>query len=72
MKIENELENIIHFPVDVRIINNAPLSFQYNVIKTSIVIVDKDKIFRNDFEGLVFKKYFDFVHLRNEYLREII
>jgi hypothetical protein len=35
------------------------------------VIVDNNKSLRSDFEGLVYKKYFDFEHLRNEYLREI-
>ena len=72
MELENELEDILHIPVDIRIINNAPLSFQYNVLKTGKVIVDGDKTLRADFEGLIFKKYFDFVHLRNEYLRETL
>jgi hypothetical protein len=34
-----------------------------------MVIIDRDKTFRSDFEGLTIKKYFDFVHLRNEYLK---
>ena len=72
LELENELESILHIPIDVRIINYAPLSFQYNVIKTGILIVDNDTDFRVDFEGLTLKKYFDFVHLRNEYLREIV
>jgi predicted nucleotidyltransferase len=72
LETENELEDTIHIPVDVRIINNAPLSFVYNILKSGIVIVDKDKSLRADFEGLTYKKYFDFQHLRREYLREII
>lgn len=71
LELEEELENILHIPVDVRTINNAPLAFQYNVIKTGIIIIDNDINLRSDFEGLTFKKYFDFIHLRNEYLREI-
>jgi hypothetical protein len=47
------------------------VSFVYNVLKGGFVIVDNDKSLRCDFEGLVYKKYFDFQHLRNEYLREI-
>lgn len=72
LETENELEDTIRIPVDVRIINNAPLSFIYNILKSGIVIVDKDKSLRADFEGLIYKKYFDFQHLRREYLREII
>jgi predicted nucleotidyltransferase len=70
--IERELEDTIKIPVDVRIINHAPLSFIYHVLKTGVVIVDKDKSTRSDFEGLIYKKYFDFQYVRREYLREII
>ncbi len=72
LKIERELGDILHIPVDVRIINNAPPSFVYNVLKSGTVIVDNNESLRTDFEALVIKKYFDFKHLRNEYLREII
>ncbi len=72
LKLEREIENIAHVPVDVRIINHAPLSFIYSILKNRIVIVDNNKSLRADFEGLVYKKYFDFRYLRDEYLREII
>lgn len=72
LEIERELGDILHIPVDVRIINSAPPSFVYNILKSGSVIVDNDESLRTDFEVLVFKKYFDFKHLRNEYLREII
>jgi predicted nucleotidyltransferase len=68
---ERELENTVKIPVDVRIINHAPLSFIYHVVKSGFVIVDKNTSIRSDFEGLIFKKYFDFQYVRREYLREI-
>ena len=71
IKVERELEGLMHVPVDVRVLNNAPLSFVYNVLKAGVVALDRDPNLRADFEGLVFKKYFDFRHLRSEYLREI-
>jgi len=71
LEIERELGDVLHFPVDVRIINSTPLPFTYNVLKSGTVILDKDKSLRADFEGLIFKKYFDYQHLRDEYLREI-
>jgi predicted nucleotidyltransferase len=71
LDIERELEDLIHMPVDVRILNRAPISFAYHVIKGGIVIVDKNRDLRADFEGLTYKKYFDFRHLRIEYLREV-
>lgn len=72
LEIEKELENLIHVTVDVRILNKAPISFVYHVIRTGTVIVDKNRDLKADFEGLIYKKYFDFQHLRNEYLREVI
>jgi predicted nucleotidyltransferase len=72
LMLEGEVGDAIHTPVDIRIINHAPPSFVYNILKGGIVIVDANKPLRSDLEGLVYKKYFDFQHLRNEYLREII
>ncbi len=70
LKMEDKLETLFHIPFDVRILNGAPLPFQYNVLKSGFVILDKNKLLRSDFESLTLKKYFDYVHLRNEYLRE--
>ena len=72
LDIERDIENALRMQVDVRIINNAPLSFIYNVLKNKILAVDRDKAFRADFEGLIYKEYFDYLHLRKEYLREIL
>lgn len=72
LEMERDIENCVHIPTDVRIINNAPLSFIFNILKDGKVIIDHDSNLRADFEGIVYKKYFDFEHLRNEYLREIL
>ncbi len=72
LMLEREMTEATRIPVDVRILNKAPVPFVYNVLKGGIVIVDKNKSLRSDFEGLIYKKYFDFQHLRNEYLREIV
>lgn len=67
-----ELEDMLRIPFDVRILNGAPPTFLYHVIKDGVVIIDRDSSARADFEGLILKKYFDFQHLRREYLREIV
>ena len=36
--LENELESELKIPVDVRIINDAPISFVYNVLNDKILI----------------------------------
>lgn len=69
--LENELEKVARFPVDIRILNSAPLSFCQNVIRHGKVILDKDPTFRSDFEGKTLKQYFDFSHFRRQYLAEV-
>lgn len=71
LNIENLLEKEIKLPVDVRVLNGAPLSFQQNVIRKGLLIVDKDPNRRAAFEGNVRKKYFDFSRFRRRYLKEI-
>ena len=70
--LENQLEKLIHYRIDVRILNRAPISFSQNVIRSGILIVDRDPNLRADFEGIVLKKYFDFSRLRAQYLSEVI
>ncbi len=72
LELESELEDIIRIPADVRIINNAPISFVYNILRNKSVILDNNIDLRSDFEGIVLKKYFDFQYFRKEYLREIV
>lgn len=69
--LERELEEYLHIPADVRILNCAPLSFVFNVIKTGSLVADRNSLLRSEFEGLTLKKYFDYSHLRDEYLKEI-
>jgi len=57
---------------DVRILNGAPLSFRHEVIKSGRLILTKDEESRIDFETLTFSHYFDFVPLRDRYLREVL
>ena len=72
LTLEGELEKALGLPVDVRTINSAPLTFVCNVLRHKIVIVERDRLFRTDYECLIFKKYADFAYLRKEYLREVI
>jgi len=69
---EGKLQSICHFPVDIRIVNRAPLSFVYQVIKSGTRIVDRDPSLRAEFEGLIIKKYLDFSYYRRQYLKEVI
>ncbi|MBM4401271.1 MAG: nucleotidyltransferase domain-containing protein [Crenarchaeota archaeon] len=71
LALENQLEKIVKFPVDVRILNKAPLAFSQNVFRTGRVILDRDPNFRADFQGKILKQYFDFAPFRRRYLQEV-
>jgi len=71
LELESALQSLARFPVDLRVINFAPPSFVYNIIKESILIVDKEPNMRADFEGITCKKYFDFAAYRKRYLKEV-
>ncbi len=71
LELENRLEKIVRYPVDVRIINQAPLSFCQNVIRHGKAIVDRDPNLRADFENRILKQYFDFFPYRKRYLQEV-
>jgi predicted nucleotidyltransferase len=71
-ELENRLEKICGHPVDVRVLNRAPLSFCQNVISHGKVILDRDPNHRADFEGNIRKQYFDFSRFRKLYLREAV
>ena len=71
-ELEINLEKRVKFETDVRVLNNAPLSFLQNVIRNCLVIVDNEPNRRADFESYVMKKYFDFARFRRRYLSEVI
>ncbi len=61
------------YPVDVRVLNTAPLSFRYHVIKEGIrALVKRDSEARTAFEEATLAHYFDFAPYRAQYLKETL
>ena len=71
LDLENQLERIVKYPVDVRVLNRAPLSFCQNVIRHKKVILDRKPNLRADFEGQILKQYFDVAYFQRRYLQEV-
>ena len=71
LNLENRLENLIKYPIDIRILNRAPISFSQNVFRTGRVIIDKNPNLRADFQARVLKQYFDFSPFQQKYLQEV-
>ena len=72
INLENRLERIFKYPVDVRVLNRAPLSFCQNVIRHRKVILDRKPNLRADFEGQILKQYFDVAYFQRRYLQEVL
>lgn len=71
--LEQRLADILNeYAIDVRVLNNAPISFKYQVIKNSSPIYVYDEDAMVDFEVLTYSMYFDFAALRKEYLKEVL
>jgi predicted nucleotidyltransferase len=73
LEMEAELsKEVKKYPLEVRVLNQAPLSFRYNVIKHGepIVVVDDD--LRCDFMEATLSQYFDFAPFRERYLKEVL
>ena len=71
LNLEFEIEKRVQYPIDARILNGAPNTFVYNVIRTGKLIVDRDPDYRADFNGQMLKAYFDFACFRRRYLKDI-
>lgn len=77
LQYELQMESLLNkavgkFAYDVRILNGAPLSFRYEVIKNGKLIMTKDEESRIDFETSTFNNYFDFAPFRDSYLKEVL
>ncbi|HPY60581.1 MAG TPA: nucleotidyltransferase domain-containing protein [Methanospirillum sp.] len=71
-KLERELSNLTHFPVDVRVLNNAPIRFVYQVLKKQNIILCKDISAFSSFESEILKEYLDYAYYLNKYRREVL
>ncbi len=65
--VEREIEDIVGYPVDVRFLNNAPLSFRFNVIKNGFLLFSKNEQISSDYESLSMNEYYDFNYFMKSY-----
>jgi len=71
-EIERELSNFINLPVDVRILNNAPVRFVYQVLRQQHIIFCKDPKAFAAFESDIIQEYLDYSYYLNRYRREVL
>lgn len=71
MQVAVELTQALHFPVDVRVLNRAPLGFQHSVVQGELLLVrDGDRL--ADYIEDVARRYTEFAQLGHAYLVEVL
>lgn len=60
-----ELSRKTRYPVEVIVLNKAPVSFQLSVLKKGTLLVSKSEDIRTDFIDDVGRRYREYSHFRN-------
>jgi predicted nucleotidyltransferase len=66
-----KIEKFLRFPVDVKILNFAPLSFRYHVTKGNLIL-SRDEAVREEYICHTWSEYFDFQPVARIYLQEAL
>jgi hypothetical protein len=64
-----ELQDKVKMPVDIRVLNDAPLAFRYHAIRGRLLMV-RDPELLDEYRARIWDDYFDFVPFARQYLRE--
>ncbi|MDN7025444.1 nucleotidyltransferase domain-containing protein [Methanoculleus sp. FWC-SCC1] len=70
--LELDLGEIAGVPIDVRVLNAAPLPFAYSVLQSGEVLVSRDERVRCEFVCRIYAEYHDFAYYRKRYRREAL
>lgn len=72
IKMSSDLEIASGYPVDFKVINYAPIGFQFSVINEGILLYERDRNLRLDFVEDVGMKYMDYHEFSKSYFRELM
>ncbi len=65
-----ELEKELHLPMDVKVLNYAPLSFRYEVTKGEVIFSRNEEV-RFTFLELTWHRYLDFAPVEKQFMIDI-
>ncbi|CAD5243325.1 type VII toxin-antitoxin system MntA family adenylyltransferase antitoxin [Thermococcus camini] len=71
MELEDELSGLTGFPLDVRLLNDAPVEFRFHVIGGELLF-SRDERARCDFEERTMREYHDYSRYLEMYRREAL
>jgi predicted nucleotidyltransferase len=62
---------VLGLPVDVRLLNDAPVSFRYHALRGAVLVVQEEE-FLDEFRARTWDEYCDFAPFARRYLQEVI
>jgi predicted nucleotidyltransferase len=72
LRISSKLELLSGYPVDFKVINYAPIGFQFSVINEGLLLFERDRAIRLDFLENTGLKYMDYFEFSKSYLNELM
>ena len=70
--MSSKLELVSGYPVDFKVINYAPIGFQFSVINEGMLIFERDRAARLGFLEDTGLKYMDYFEFSKSYLNELM
>jgi predicted nucleotidyltransferase len=72
LEMSSELGTVSGYTVDFKVINYAPIGFQFSVINEGTLLFERDKAVRLSFLEDIGLKYMDYFEFSKSYFRELI
>lgn len=72
LELSSELGTITDYNVDFKVINYAPVGFQFSVINEGILLYERDKGLRLSFLEELGLRYMDYFEFSKSYFRELM
>ncbi len=70
--MSSELGTASGYPVEFKVLNYAPIGFQFSVINEGTLLIERDRAVRLNFLEDVGLKYMDYFEFSKSYLRELM
>ena len=71
LEMSSKLELVSGYPVDFKVVNYAPIGFQFSVIDEGTLLFERDRALRLDFLEDTGLKYMDYFEFSKSYFNEL-
>ena len=72
LEMSSTLEIVSGYPVDLKVINYAPIGFQFSVVNEGVLLFERDRATRLNFLEETGMRYMDYFELSKSYFKELM